>query len=399
MNFMMRICQKCGRELEHFKGNKFVCSSETCDFIFIQPIASETQAPWYKRVCRDETLWQSDVFATYPCIIAHEYWRVRDLLDNGQPYGALLQLKDMFEVLIKFPTLIAASIFYGKRERSDAENKILVALLEKRLTLGTWEEIARTMCRKIPLDAHVSDILKTIVRVFEAHKITEWRNRTIAHGALAFEADEEFQDDIKDKLNLIKTYFQECAGAYATVTLFLSANEDRVELHGKEKARNLNYPGSEFFIQLGTQAIHSLTPYILLKERKVYFFDYYIPRDRKSAILNYPEGDRQNIPDKELARLYDNWDRENKLSGVQEDGWLGDRIYRTSEAETLDKIAAIDDFQTPKYLKTWLKNLIEKQAKGVFLLQMERGTGKTTFARALDQQSKYLIRIIFIIPC
>ena len=72
------------------------------------------QQPWFKQLCADETLWQKNVFENYPCIIAHEYWRLYDLLDRGQTYGAFLQLKDVFEVLIKFPTLIAASMLMDK---------------------------------------------------------------------------------------------------------------------------------------------------------------------------------------------------------------------------------------------------------------------------------------------
>lgn len=396
----MPICPKCQSELDEFKG-KFVCSHEDCDFSlnktqFYQRYSPEVenefvQRPWFKRLCCDETLWQKEVFETYPCIIAHEYWRLYDLLNQGQTYGAFLQLKDMFEVLIKFPTLIAASMLYGKRERSDEENKILIALLEKWLTLGTWEEIARIMGRKVKLQQSIADIQQDIVLLFHEHAVREWRNKVIGHGALAFDADDEFQTDIEAKLRLLKTHFQDYAEAYATLRLYLSVNAHQVFLNGKENARNLEYPASEIHIQIGKEIEHSLSPYILLRDRGIYFFDSYIPRDEKTVILNYPEGDKQFIHSDELTSLYTTLSRDHTLKRFS--SALGDETYSAFEAETLDKIAAIDDFQKPIYLKKWLKGLVDGHSKGLFLLQLERGMGKTTFVRALDQQSMSRIHL------
>jgi tetratricopeptide (TPR) repeat protein len=386
----MPICPKCQSELDEFKG-KFVCSNEECDFSLSKAKFTQSKLPWYTRLCQDNTLWQKEVFEEYPSIIAHEYWRLYDLLGKGQPYGAFLQLKDMFEVLIKFPTLIGASILYGKQERSDEENKILIALLEKWLTLGTWEEIARTMGRKLKLHQNIADIQKDIVLLFHEHGIREWRNKAIGHGALAFDADDEFQQDIEEKLRLLKTHFQDYAEAYLTLRLYLRVNKHQVLLQGKEKARNLDHPASEIHIQLAEGIEHVLSPYILLRGRGIYFFDSYIPRDEKTVILNYPEGDKQYIRSNELASLYATLSRDHTLKRFSSS--LADETYSAFEAETLEKIAAIDDFQKPIYLKKWLKELADRHSKGLFLLQMERGMGKTTFARALDQQSMSRIHL------
>ena len=40
-------------------------------------------------------------------------------------------------------------MMFEKQERSDEENKILIALLEKRLGLGNWEDIAHTVSHQI----------------------------------------------------------------------------------------------------------------------------------------------------------------------------------------------------------------------------------------------------------
>lgn len=80
-------------------------------------------------------LWHTKAFDTYPAVVAHEYWRLYDLLNEEQIYGALLQVKDLFEVILKLPVLAGASILF-KKERNSQENKLLLTLLEKPLSLS-----------------------------------------------------------------------------------------------------------------------------------------------------------------------------------------------------------------------------------------------------------------------
>ena len=50
--------------------------------------------------------WLPGLLATWPGPVAHEVQALGDLLDRGQAAGALWQLKDLAEVLIKVPALI-----------------------------------------------------------------------------------------------------------------------------------------------------------------------------------------------------------------------------------------------------------------------------------------------------
>ena len=44
------------------------------------------------------------------------------------------------------------------------------------------------------------------MKLYNENSITTWRNNTIGHGVLKFDDDEEFRNDIENKLLLIKKY-------------------------------------------------------------------------------------------------------------------------------------------------------------------------------------------------
>ena len=50
--------------------------------------------------------WVEEVLADWPAPVAHEYHRLREVLAQGQIISAVLQLKDLAEILVKFPTLV-----------------------------------------------------------------------------------------------------------------------------------------------------------------------------------------------------------------------------------------------------------------------------------------------------
>jgi tetratricopeptide (TPR) repeat protein len=52
----------------------------------------------------------------------------------------------------------------------------------------------------------------------------------------------------------------------------------------------------------------------------------------------------------------------------------------------LDDLSRVSDFSPPTHLIDWLDSSMEQNNKGIFLVQMERGMGKTTFSKALDEQ-------------
>src|SRR5690625_3881081 len=187
--------------------------------------------PWHQQVAQNLELWDEEVFNTFPSIIAHEYYRVKVMFQEGQTYGALLQIKDLLEVILKFPTLAAVSDIYYKQSRTTEENKILLQLIEKPLSLGNWQSIARTIFVKSTVASELKNILKDVHHLFESNKIVNWRNSQIGHGALSFDTSEEFQLDLIEKLQAIKGHFQKMKDTYSSVHFYTKGIDRELRLH------------------------------------------------------------------------------------------------------------------------------------------------------------------------
>lgn len=386
----MLFCPNCESELEEYKG-RLICSNYECNYVTLLNTSQAVSTPWYKMLCEEEAYWYKPAFESFPSIIAHEYWRLFDMLEKGQTFGSLLQLKDLFEVIIKFPILIAASHMYYKKQRSDTEGKIILSLLEKQLSLGHWKQIAQTIASGVKVNPPIDSIIKNSLEVFE--DIPAWRNENIGHGALTYD-HEKLQKDIKSKLIIIKQFLEKNEKYYNKISLYIDTSTMRKILIGKENARNIEEIGELFVACNGCH--QKLYPYILLEEKKIFFFDSYSKYNDKTTLLNYPEGIKKNTNkeiNQEMKKIFSSFSQSNLLSDLRDLHSIEDDSYSLIEEEILHKIQEIDDFQKPIHLDQWIKQVLKDHNKGIFLLQMERGTGKTTFSRSLDERSIHTIKL------
>ncbi|WP_394186769.1 tetratricopeptide repeat protein [Metabacillus halosaccharovorans] len=339
-----------------------------------------------------ESLWYKEAFHTFPSVLAHEYWRLYDLFNKNQTFGAILQLKDLFEVLIKFPILLNSAFIYGKKEgRSDFENKLLISLLEKPLSLGDWESIGRTMIKNQIAHPSFQDILSDIVRLFSKQSLTNWRNTHIGHGALRFEIDDEFIHEITSILLVLKKHFQTFETTYRNLTIYYENKEnEKVIFVGKDLARGQEI--SHKHLRAEYRDYHQeVYPYLIIESGKLYFFDSYHSKKQSTDIINYPEGYKSRIVNQNFKSLFSVLSKQNQEKQFIHS--IEDITYTVEEEEIMNKIQLIDDYYQQTYLIDWLKNSLAKHEKGVFLLQMERGLGKSTFSRALDPHSLHRINL------
>ena len=329
-----------------------------------------------------------EVTDKYPSIISHEYKRLLDLLDCGQLYGAFLQVKDVYEVLLKFPMLIIVSEINMKKEKLDLEKKLLGELLNKTLALGHWQENAYVIIKNKLCDTpDILKLLKDIVEIIEQNQIIKWRNDKIGHGALGFDYDIKFQEDIKKNLIIISNYLIKNKDIYLKLELVVIDNKGQINLlKGYNKADNIkNANKSELYVRyLDLQ--YCVYPFIEIINEGIYFFDSFIQRKEKTCLLNYPIGDKINIHDENFIKLYNQYKNDELVKGLVSS--LDEDIYLQSESDILEQISRLNDFEEPEYIKKWLTYVLNESCKkGLLLLQAERGMGKSTFARALDQIS------------
>ncbi|WP_449536242.1 hypothetical protein [Ferdinandcohnia sp. Marseille-Q9671] len=384
-------CKKCNSECIEFKG-RYICSNENCDFTVV--ISTLTRSgPWFEQIVEDESLWVKSAFEVYPSIIAHEYWRIYQLLKEGHTYGAFLQLKDLFEVLIKFPTLVAVSELNEKTEKTKKENEILADLLSKPLGLGDWERIASALVKHTSVNQKVKKWLTSCLTLFKDHSITNWRNDNLGHGALFFDHDPQFKKDFSKRIAIVKQHFDEHDKLYRDIHFYATINGTDQVLRGREHASNLYSKKIDLYIVLEDVRV-SLFPFVILDKQGIYFFDSYFSKKNKTATLNYPEGikdDLNRTVHMELYRIYSSLT--HYTHSFESTFSVEDETYSRKQADILNKLQEVDDFQSPAHLKKWVEQITFTYDKGIFLLQMERGTGKTTFARALDELSLHKIKI------
>ena len=89
--------------------------------------------------------WQNTVFEFYPAPIAHEYKQLQTILGQGHFLSAMMQLKDVVEIIVKFSTVTMYQCLAGQdfSSNSDVFKLLKSELLSKPLSLGTWLAIPR----------------------------------------------------------------------------------------------------------------------------------------------------------------------------------------------------------------------------------------------------------------
>jgi len=354
------ICPECGKELVE-SGKFFECIDEdNCGYRIKKEKLIIKNAHWLEKIANDEKLWQKDIFDANIPIISNEYKRLYNLCKDKQSYGMLLEIKDIFEILIKFPTLLVASIVYEKQDKTDEETKLLISMLEKALSLGDWKSLSQT-AKELNVDNTLTKWLKDIVDIFDKKQITNWRNTEIGHGALSLEESKAFQKDIIKKLTIIKTFFDN--------------NFKILRLLNDEKYHNM-IDNSIFFIKDQKDYIH--------------FFDSYY-RNQKTSRIDYANGTYIKKIEEKFIQLANSFNIEKKDNLL--DDCADDSIRDAQAQKIFEKLQNIDDFVEPKNITSWVNNNIKNHTKGLFLLQMQRGMSKSMFSRALDKLSLNKIKL------
>ena len=338
--------------------------------------------PWLKKLALDETKWFTPAFSEFPSVIAHEYHRMLEMCHAEEPFGLLLQTKDLLECALKYQVLCICA-WAKETSVPDFEGNVAIEITTESLSLGAWKTFAgkiRDFFNKsnFELPQPMKNGLETLLSFYEDYGIVTWRNEKIGHGALGFTEDDDFRSDICQKLLDIKTLFQK---------LFIDIKNQVICLEGKalfgyHNARDLEPKEGRLSIDC-TGTVFCVEPYMILRNGNIFFFDNQ-KRSVTSQMQCYPNGRRINESNeyfRNLRRLLDK-------KGI--DGKTGiDSEYMTNlEEEYLQHLTLEDHFVDPTFITDWLKKCLLQHDKGVFLLKMCRGTGKSTYTEKLNGLNK-----------
>lgn len=112
-------------------------------------------------------------FDEFPSVIAHEYHNLYILLGQGHVYGAYFKIKDVFEILLKFPLLIYISqIFHEQKEDLKEEEKLLIkSMFISNISLGIWVKLARLAVSTMPENHPLKAVISHIVDIIDENEI------------------------------------------------------------------------------------------------------------------------------------------------------------------------------------------------------------------------------------
>jgi len=330
--------------------------------------------------------WYEDAFEIFPSVISYEYKRLYNLSRTNNTYGLILEIKDCIETIIKFCTLSACA--WGKENQVPGAKTAYEKELTSELLLSDWYEILRLIKafynddeRKkagiqlpSPLKKLVDKVLYWVKH--ENKDLVKWRNDTIGHGALALEDDPDLKQDIFEKLNYISEFLKTNSGTISKIEIICESEEKK----GYASARDFETESGPCFLKIDDEII-SLDPYIIHTQHGLFFYDSLV-RQRQAKLLNYPTGQSRLQYNQYILELHDLL----KNKGSLMKSTLDSGIVTLREYNYLARLSINESYVKPQSIVEWLEDSIRKHSKGIFLLEMDRGCGKTFFTEKLNRR-------------
>lgn len=412
------ICNNCKSEMKRM--TKFWFCDECGNTSQIRENAFDINDWKYKE---DGTMveWVDiDKLKAMPYVIAHEYDRIRILIEEKQPYGAVMQLKDAYECIVKFLVLKECSRIHIKENKTDREIIILKTLTEKLLLLSNWKNLMIDISELEDVDENTRKIMKDLNDLLQGDlKVIEWRNRIIGHGALGYADNPRIKQEFLQILDGLTKHIEEYKEEYFKISfgMLCTSNNDFQKLSGL----NLNVDGSKYEIDsliinnLDNGRMIKLYPFIIFHNNDIYFFDSFSSGKKCTDIISYTLGVKEEIRKssciwnvcKTVVNLHnkyqDEFNKRNLVISVTNQITSVDDGVFFSEAEKnlLENYTVRDSIKT-MYLQKWLQEKI-KEDKGIFLLQAQAETGKTIASMQLEGRinnridlSNTTVKVIYI---
>lgn len=343
---------------------------------------------WLAAIASDEKNWSNNVEEKYPAVIAYEYRKLREYCRKEEPYAVLLMLKDNFEALLKFEVLLAYS-WAAEHKDETFKASTVSQLMTKNLSMGSWLELASVIEKKLnaageqlPDVIPLSDLRKWYLK----NEIVNWRNTNIGHGVMALEEDEDFRKDIYEKIILLKDLYESLDKQLKGQEIYMPGEDSATELllTGADYARGLKRIGKIYFRTKDNKLNFCIDPFVVIRKHEnngygIYFFD----NQRTTNLtyfLAYAEGTKHN----ENIGYFMYLSKQLATSGIRLESMADDMYLTEDEIKELDVLQMSHEFVRPEHLVDWLKACLKKYDRGIFWLQMDRGTGKSVFADKLN---------------
>lgn len=341
----------------------------------------ENNNEWLRQLGKDDSLWPKNNHDCNPSVINFEYDVLREMAEKGNLYGCVLQIKDVFELVMKIPCVMGIIIMmHNGDENNETYQKVLGLALGKPMAIGDWNTMAALLFKEkdsFRLPASLAKILKETRSLFNRNfqpqrNIMSWRNETIGHGALRFEDDPSYEPEITSILEMLKKYFGTSLGRLYE-NLYVESEGFRLtgdQLSLQKEAELRLFAEGEFY---------PIGEFITLHDLTCFFFNSYYS-DKKKAQFSSFIGGRAILERNEYIETL-----RARLNRLQLGGHsFAQKLTTRGEEKMLELLSQPDEYFKPDGLLEKLNDQMEKLGKGVIMIQMERGTGKSAFANRMS---------------
>jgi hypothetical protein len=310
----------------------------------------------------------------YPELIFHEIHRLNELVEANQLYGVFLQIKDVFEVIAKYPVLYYVSLLKQQKSMLDDEQLLMYNILSQVLSLGHWEsalkkitDILSKQSVKTPEQEAIEIISQSVWKIYKDNKVVKWRNDNIGHGALGNANKVDFKGKLLTYLNVLKDFFNQNDIQQAFQQLKYVLQQDGVEIQLAKK-----------------QVLEKV--YLEKENNHLLLFDSFYSNKKLTGYLDYSNGQKHFRSHKHIEKDYKKFvQSSNKTSVLDMSQHIPlDIINEAYEQQLLTELK--DEYMKPDYLFDWLEDILRNNVTFKKHLIMEEGMGKTTFIHAIDER-------------
>lgn len=342
-----------------------------------------TDTNWGKSISQEESFWIDETIYI-PTILATEYNRLRRLLLDNQIMGGIFELKDVIELSIKLPVILAMAISLNDEANrlSITKSRAFSLLLSGSLSLGHWVSIAKNLLDESFLSSSIKKILSNTLEYLtvdnkqkESINVVAWRNKRIGHGAFSEELNDEIREEIYDILQSLKHVFESNSDLFEDFKIYQnSANVMKLlDLTDIESENSID----ELLVKFNDQFI-SLRPFLIAIGNRIYLYDSFLD-GKKVGYLDYVHADKIKIVVDEITNIYKDLNQKNIILSL---GNVNGLVLEEDEVSYLT--SSMRDLIKPDYIINQIKSWIDTYSKGIFKLQMDSGMGKSTIVKMLD---------------
>ena len=323
---------------------------------------------WLQALAHRPELWYEKMEDNYPEELCRMYTGLKYLAESGAVYGFLLKLKDTFEAMIRWYAL--TGVAYAEH----LEKKELTAILcdpDRSMSFGDWVNelpLCLTDDRQLA-DSPVGRILARLKTQYNSGKVVKWRNDTIGHGALQPDASEAFQNSLEDSLSTLASCLKDNETLAKQITYFQNTARD--------------------FFCTADNVTFCLKPFIREIDGDIRLSDSMSNKWDECTELSYRTGQRSTVHIPYLFELRIRYYGDAPITGK---GTFDEEIYTERVESALRFYHGTDRYWKQGHYMNWLTQCFQQHDRGVFLLESESGTGKSTFSHYLDGFGKAALK-------